>query len=96
MVFKELGIADDILIVGYNNSGADHHKMLHTVLYVCRKENMKLNKVNVISHVHLFHFVLGGLIYRHGVRPGAPLNSLQLKFHLDRHSLHPCPQPPQL
>ena len=47
-VFKELsnlsGIADDILVVGYDSSGTHHDKTLHGELQICRKENMKLNK----------------------------------------------------
>ena len=37
-------IAGDILIVGYNNNGADCDGMICRVLQICRKENLKLNK----------------------------------------------------
>ena len=47
-MFKELpnvlGIADDILIVGYDDGGADHDRNVCRVLQICRNENLKLNK----------------------------------------------------
>ena len=38
------GIADDILVVGYEDDGRDHDKTVHKVLQRCRKVNLKLNK----------------------------------------------------
>ena len=47
-LFKELpnlsGIADDILILGYDNNGADHDGKLGKALHFCRNDNLKLNK----------------------------------------------------
>ena len=44
-IFKELknvfSTADDFLVLGYDNDGADHNEK---VLEICRKENLKLNK----------------------------------------------------
>ena len=39
-----LTIALNILIVGSNSNAADHDRILHMVLQMCRKENFKLNK----------------------------------------------------
>ena len=47
-IFKELpnifDIADDILIVEYNDNGTDINRPLHRELQICRKENLKLKK----------------------------------------------------
>ena len=47
-IFKDLpnvfGIADDILVVGYDSNGKDHDETLQQVLQMCRKVNLKLNK----------------------------------------------------
>ena len=49
------GIADDILVVGYEDDGRDHDESVQKVLQRCRKVNLKLIKISVISGVHLFH-----------------------------------------
>ena len=41
MVF---GIADDILIAGFDDMGRDHDATLISVLRICRQVNLKLNK----------------------------------------------------
>ena len=41
---KVFGIADDILIAGFSKQGRDHNKTLDKVLWICRQENLKLNK----------------------------------------------------
>ena len=38
------GIADYILVVGYDRDGKDHDEMLQQVLQICRQVNFKLNK----------------------------------------------------
>ena len=38
------GIADSILIVGYDAVGRDHNRTLKQVMQICHKENLKLNK----------------------------------------------------
>ena len=38
------GIADDILIVGYDDNGTDHGRTIWRVLQLYRKENLKLSK----------------------------------------------------
>ena len=47
-IFKELpnvfGIADNILIVGYNADGKGCDRMLTQVIQIYHKENFKLNK----------------------------------------------------
>ena len=44
-IFKDLpnvfGIADDILVVGYEADGKDHDKILQRVLKMCRQVNQK-------------------------------------------------------
>ena len=37
------GIADDILVIGYDEDGADHDATVHKVLKQCREVNLKLN-----------------------------------------------------
>ena len=48
IVFKEItkifGVADDILIVGYDADDTDHDRTLYKVLQIHRTENLKLNK----------------------------------------------------
>ena len=38
------GIADDILVLGYDNNGADHDTAVHKVLWGCEEVNLKLEK----------------------------------------------------
>ena len=38
------GIADDMLVVGYDTNRKDHDVMLQQVLQICRQVNLKLNK----------------------------------------------------
>ena len=38
------GIADDILVIGYNKDGADHDEAVYHVLKWCQNVNLKLNK----------------------------------------------------
>ena len=47
-IFKDIpnvfGIADDILVAGYETDGKDHDEKLQRVLQRCRQVNLKLNK----------------------------------------------------
>ena len=47
-IFKDLqnvfGIADDILVVGYDDGGKDPDDTLYRVLQICRHVNIKLKK----------------------------------------------------
>ena len=38
------GIADDILVIGYDEDGTDHAKAVYNMLRQCREVNLKLNK----------------------------------------------------
>ena len=38
------GIADDILVIGYDKDGADHDGAVYSVLRQCQDVNLKLNK----------------------------------------------------
>ena len=49
------GIADDILVIGYDKEGKDHDEAVYNVLRWCREVNLKLNKDSVISGVHPYH-----------------------------------------
>ena len=47
-IFKDMpnvfGIADDILVIGYDKDGADHDEAVYKVLWQCQYVNLKLNK----------------------------------------------------
>ena len=43
------GIADNILVLGYDKDGADHDKAVYNVLSQCQDVNLKLNEESVIS-----------------------------------------------
>ena len=55
-IFKELpnmfGIADDTLVVGYDDYDRDHDNTLRRVLQICREVNLKLYKEK--SHFRCF------------------------------------------
>ena len=38
------GIADDILVIGYDKDGTDHDEAVYKVLRWCQDVNLKLNK----------------------------------------------------
>ena len=62
------GIADDILVIGYNENGADHDAAVHKVLWTCKEVNLKLNKEKChfrCTSIPLF----GEVILRKGVQP---------------------------
>ena len=41
---KVFGIADNILVIGYNKDGTDHDEAVYNVLRWCQDVNLKLNK----------------------------------------------------
>ena len=49
------GIADDILVIGYNKDGTDHDETVNRVLKHCQDVNLKLNKQTVISGAWQYH-----------------------------------------
>ena len=46
------GIADDILVAGYDTDGKDHDDTVQTVLQRCREVNLKLNKEKCLVYIH--------------------------------------------
>ena len=62
------GIADDILVIGYDINGADHDEAVYKVLKQCQDINLKPNKEN-------FHFrctsipFFGEVVSRQGIQP---------------------------
>ena len=38
------GIADNILVIGYDKNGTDHYEVVYNVLGQCQDVNLKLNK----------------------------------------------------
>ena len=38
------GIADNILVIGYDDNGADHDAVVDKVLQRCKEVNLRLNK----------------------------------------------------
>ena len=62
------GIADDILVIGYDKDGKDHDEMLWQVLQICRQVSLKLNKDK--CHFRCTSFPLFCVVIsRHGVQP---------------------------
>ena len=72
VIFKNLlnvfGIADDILVVGYDIDGKDHNKTMQQVLQVCKQVNLKLNKAKCHFRCTLVP-LFGVATSRHGVQP---------------------------
>ena len=56
-IFKVLpnvfGIADDILIIGYDGDVKDQDRMLRCAMQICHKEKLLL-KINFISDIQVF------------------------------------------
>ena len=62
------GIADDILVIGYNKDGADHDEAVYDVLKWCQDVNLKLNKEKChFRHTSIPFF--GKVVLREGVEP---------------------------
>ena len=51
------GIADDILVIGYDKDRTDHDEAVYKVLRWCQDINLKL-KTNVISGPCQYHFLV--------------------------------------
>ena len=70
-IFKNLpnvfGIANDILVVGYDTDGKDQDEMLPQVLQICRQVNLKLNKDKCCFRCTSVPF-FGEVISRKGVQ----------------------------
>ena len=59
-------IVDNILVVGYDADGRGHHRTVRQLMQMCHQENLKHNKINVISDVQRF---FREMISREGVQP---------------------------
>ena len=55
------GIADDILMIGYDKDGADHDKAVYRVLKQCQDVNLKLNK-EISFQVYVNTILWGGSV----------------------------------
>ena len=62
------GIADNILVLGYNEDGADHNAAVNKVLRQCREVNLKLIKDKCHFRCTSIPF-FGKLISRKGIQP---------------------------
>ena len=62
------GITDDILVIGYDEDGADHDAAVHKVLQCCKEVNLKLNKEKLHFRCTSIPF-FGQVISRKGVQP---------------------------
>ena len=62
------GIADNILVIGYDENGADHDAAVHKVLQQCEEVNLKLNK-EIYNFRCTSILFFGEVISRKGVQP---------------------------
>ena len=62
------GIADDILVIGYEKDGADHNEAVYNVLRWCQDVNLKLNKVKCHFRCTSIPF-FAKVVSREGVQP---------------------------
>ena len=62
------GMADDILIVGFDTDGRNHDVRLEQVLCRCRQANLKQNKEKCLFSCTCIPFI-GELIFKHSVTP---------------------------
>ena len=62
------GIADDILVIGYDKDGADHDEVIYKVLRWCQDVNLKLNREKCHFRCTSIPF-FGEVVSRHGVQP---------------------------
>ena len=71
VVFKDLpkvfGIADDILIVGYDADGKEHNRMPRWVMQICNKEHLNLNKDK--CHFRYMIVPFRKVISKHSIQP---------------------------
>ena len=62
------GITDDILVIGYDEDGADHDAVVNNVLRQCKEVNLKLNKDK--CHFRCMSIPFSGeVVSREGVQP---------------------------
>ena len=62
------GIADNILVIGYDKDGADHDEAVYDVLRQCQDVNLKLNKEKCHFRCTSIPF-FGKVVSREGVQP---------------------------
>ena len=62
------GIADDILVIGYDENGADHDEAVYKVLRWCKEVNLKLNKDKCHFRCTSIPF-FGEVVCRKGIQP---------------------------
>ena len=62
------GIADDILVMGYDKDGTDHDEAVYNVLRQCQDVNLKLNKDKCHFRCTLIPF-FGEVVSREGIQP---------------------------
>ena len=62
------GIADDILVIGYDKDKADHDKVVYSVLKWCQDVNLKLNKDKCHFRCTSILF-FGKVVLQKGVQP---------------------------
>ena len=62
------GIADDILVLGYDKDGAEHDTAVYNVLRHCQDVNLKLNKEKCHFKCTAIPF-FGKVVLREGVKP---------------------------
>ena len=62
------GIADDILVIGYDKDGADHGEAVYKVPKQCQEVNLKLNKEKCHFRCMSIPF-FGKVVARQGVQP---------------------------
>ena len=62
------GIADDILVIGYDKDGADHDEAIYYVLRQCQDVNLKLNKEKCHFRCTSIPF-FDEVVSREGVQP---------------------------
>ena len=62
------GIAEDILVIGYNKDGTDHDVVVYSVLKQCCDVNLKLNKDKCNFRCTSVLF-FGKVVSREGVQP---------------------------
>ena len=62
------GIADNILVIGYDEDGTDHDKVVYNVLRCCKEVNLKLNKYKCHFRCTSIPF-FGKVVLRKGIQP---------------------------
>ena len=62
------GIADDILVIGYDKDGTDHDEAVYKVLKWCQDMNLKLNKEKCHFRCTSISF-FGEVVSRQGIQP---------------------------